>query len=136
MGNGVKVGIAGRDGLTKEMSGDTAICFTISKAEGVWGAEDKPADVSVDFVGDSIPYPLLPDVIAGLIRTLVKRVNGGNQVEEAFILHDISWLLEARSKELMGRLTGNEGIQAFLEIMERIQRDINSIKADGGEGHP
>ena len=64
------------------------------------------------------------------------RVNGGNQVEEAFILHDISWLLEARSKELMGRLTGNEGIQAFLEIMERIQRDINSIKADGGEGHP
>ena len=54
----VKVTIVAHDGTTKEITGDTAICFTVSKAAEYLSGKAKIIDASEAFVGNDIPDPL------------------------------------------------------------------------------
>lgn len=96
----VKVTIVAHDGTTKEITGDTAICFTVSKAADYLRGKAKIIDANEAFVGHDIPDPLFAVTMGSLVGSLIKARQKERPMAAAFTLHEVSRILEAESKEL------------------------------------
>lgn len=98
----VKVTIVAHDGTTKEITGDTAICFTVSKAAEYLSGKAKIIDASEAFVGNDIPDPLFAVTVGSLVGSLIEARQKERPMAAAFTLHEASRILEAKSKSLIG----------------------------------
>lgn len=98
----VKVTIVAHDGTTKEITGDTAICFTVSKAAEFLSGKAKIIDANEAFVGHDIPDPLFAVTMGSLVGSLIKARQKERPMAAAFTLHEVSRILEAKSKSLVG----------------------------------
>ena len=67
-----KVTIVAHDGTTKELTGDTVICFTVSKAAEFLSGKAKIIDANEAFVGYEIPDPIFAATIASLVGSLIE----------------------------------------------------------------
>lgn len=86
----VKVTIVAHDGTTKEITGDTAICFTVSKAAEYLSGKAKIIDASEAFVGNDIPDPLFAVTVGSLVGSLIEARQKERPMAAAFTLHGVS----------------------------------------------
>ena len=120
----VKVTIVAHDGTTKEITGDTAICFTVSKAAEYLSGKAKIIDASEAFVGNDIPDPLFAVTVGSLVGSLIEARQKERPMAAAFTLHGVSRILEAKSKELASGASDQQketelgkAIEEFLKAM-------------------
>ena len=114
----VKVTIVAHDGTTKEITGDTAICFTVSKAAEFLSGKAKIIDANEAFVGHDIPDPLFAVTMGSLVGSLIKARQKERPMVAAFTLHEVSLILEAESKELA---SGASDHQKEAELQKAIE---------------
>lgn len=107
----VKVTIVAHDGTTKEITGDTAICFTVSKAADYLRGKGKIINANEAFVGHDIPDPLFAVTMGSLVGFLIKARQKERPMAAAFTLHEVSRILEAESTEL------GKAIEEFLKAV-------------------
>lgn len=120
----VKVTIVAHDGTTKEITGDTAICFTVSKAAEFLSGKAKIIDANEAFVGHDIPDPLFAVTMGSLVGSLIKARQKERPMAAAFTLHEVSRILEAESKELAG---GASDHQKEAELQEAIKEFLKAM---------
>ena len=116
----VKVTIVAHDGTTKEITGNTAICFTVSKAAEFLSVKD----ANEAFVGHDIPDPLFAVTMGSLVGSLIKARQKERPMAAAFTLHEVSRILEAESKELAG---GASDHQKEAELQEAIKEFLKAV---------
>ena len=114
----VKVTIVAHDGTTKEITGDTAICFTVSKAAEFLSGKAKIIDANEAFVGHDIPDPLFAVTMGSLVGSLIKARQKERPMVAAFTLHEVRLILEAESKELA---SGASDHQKEAELQKAIE---------------
>lgn len=114
----VKVTIVAHDGTTKEITGDTAICFTVSKAAEFLSGKAKIIDANEAFVGHDIPDPLFAVTMGSLVGSLIKARQKERPMVAASTLHEVSLILEAESKELA---SGASDHQKEAELQKAIE---------------
>lgn len=119
-----KVTIVAHDGTTKEITGDTAICFTVSKAAEFLSGKAKIIDANEAFVGHDIPDPLFAVTMGSLVGSLIKARQKERPMAAAFTLHEVSRILEAESKELAG---GASDHQKEAELQEVIKEFLKAV---------
>lgn len=119
-----KVTIVAHDGTTKELTGDTVICFTVSKAAEFLNGKAKIIDANEAFVGYEIPDPLFAATIASLVGSLVEVRQKERPVAAAFTLHEVSRILEAKSKSLVG---GASDHQKEAELEKAIEEILKAV---------
>ena len=124
MTNEVKVTIVAHDGTTKEITGDTAICFTVSKAAEFLSGKAKIIDANEAFVGHGIPDSLFAVTMGSLVGSLIKARQKERPMAAAFTLHEVSRILEAESKELAG---GASDHQKEAELQEAIKEFLKAV---------
>lgn len=100
----VKVTIVAHDGTTKEITGDTAICFTVSKAAEYLSGKAKIIDASEAFVGNDIPDPLFAVTVGSLVGSLIEARQKERPMAAAFTLHGVSRIFFVYRKRLFLRL--------------------------------
>ena len=100
----VKVTIVAHDGTTKEITGDTAICFTVSKAAEYLSGKAKIIDASEAFVGNDIPDPLFAVKVGSLVGSLIEARQKERPMAAAFTLHGVSRIFFVYRKRLFLRL--------------------------------
>lgn len=120
----VKVTIVAHDGTTKEITGDTAICFTVSKAADYLRGKAKIIDANEAFVGHDIPDPLFAVTMGSLVGSLIKARQKERPMAAAFTLHEVSRILEAESKELA---SGASDQQKETELGKAIEEFLKAV---------
>ena len=120
----VKVTIVAHDGTTKEITGDTAICFTVSKVAEFLSGKAKIIDVNGAFVGHDIPDPFFAVTMGSVASSLIKARQKERPLAAAFTLHKVSQILEAESKELA---SGASGHQKEAELQEAIKEFLKAV---------
>lgn len=120
----VKVTIVAHNGTTKEITGDTAICFTVSNAEDFLSGKAEIIDANEAFVGYDIPDTIFTVTMGSLVSHLIKARQNEKPMAAAFTLHEVSQILEAESKELADGASGRQKesrlkkvIKEFLKAM-------------------
>lgn len=119
-----KVTITAHDGTTKELTGDTVICFTVSKAAEFFSGKAKIIDANEAFVGYEIPDPLFAPTIASLVGSLIEVRQKERPMAAAFTLHEVSQILEAKSKSLIG---GASDHQKETELGKAIEEILKAV---------
>lgn len=119
-----KVTIVAHDGTTKELTGDTVICFTVSKAAEFLNGKANIIDANEAFVGYEIPDPLFAATIASLVGSLVEVRQKERPMAAAFTLHEVSRILEAKSKSLVG---GASDHQKEAELEKAIEEILKAV---------
>lgn len=120
----VKVTIVAHDGTTKEITGDTTICFTVSKAAEFLSGKAKMIDANEAFVGNDIPDPLFAVTMGSLVGSLIKARQKERPMAAAFTLHEVSRILEAESKELADRASDH---QKEAELQKAIEEFLKAV---------
>ena len=120
----VKVTIVAHDGTTKEITGDTAICFTVSKAAEYLSGKAKIIDASDAFVGNDIPDPLFAVTVGSLVGSLIEARQKERPMAAAFTLHGVSRILEAKSKSLV---SGASDQQKEAELGKAIEEFLKAV---------
>ncbi len=116
----VKVTIVTHDGTTKEVTGDTAICFTVSKAAEYLSGKAKIIDANEAFVGYDIPDPIFAATVGSLVGSLIEARQKERPMAAAFTLHEVSRILEARSKTLVSGASDHQKETELQEAIEEI----------------
>ena len=122
----VKVTIVAHDGTTKEITGDTAICFTVSKAAEYLSGKAKIIDANEAFVGNDIPDPLFAVTVGSLVGSLIKARQKETPMAAAFTLHEVSRILEAESKELVNGASGHQMAKELQKSIEELLKAMLS----------
>lgn len=120
----VKVTIVARNGTTKEITGDTAICFTVSKAADYLSGKGKIINANEAFVGHDIPDPLFAVTMGSLVGSLIKARQKERPMAAAFTLHEVSRILEAKSKSLV---SGAADRQKEAELGKAIEEFLKAV---------
>lgn len=120
----VKVTIVAHDGTTKEITGDTAICFTVSKAAEFLSGKAKIIDANEAFVGHEIPDPLFAVTIGSLVGPLIEARQKESPMAAAFTLHEVSRILETKSKSLV---SGASDHQKEAELEKAIEEFLKAV---------
>lgn len=125
MTNEVKVTIVAHNGTTKEITGDTAICFTISKTAEFLSEKSKIINMHTAFVGNGIPDPLFAVIMGNLVGSLlIKSQQKERPIAAALTLHEVSRILEAESKELAD---GALDHQKEAELQKAIEEFLKAV---------
>ena len=119
-----KVTIVAHDGTTKELTGDTVICFTVSKAAEFLSGKAKIIDANEAFVGHDIPDPLFAATIASLVGSLIEVRQKESPMAAAFTLHEVSRILETKSKSLV---SGASDHQKEAELEKAIEEFLKAV---------
>lgn len=120
----VKVTIVAHDGTTKEITGDTAICFTVSKAAEYLNGKAQMIDANEAFVGNDLPDPLFAVTIGSLVGSLIEVRQKESPMAAAFTLHEVSRILEAKSKSLV---SGAADRQKEAELGKAIEEFLKAV---------
>ncbi len=121
----VKVWIEHEDGYRQELSGDTVICFTVSKAGEVLDGKTQVIDAQTAFIGAEIPDLVFPKTIGSLVASTVEKSSGGRAMA-GFNLHGIAQILEAKSREIRNGLTASEKNEAMGDAFKRFFESVLS----------
>lgn len=124
MTNEVKVTIVAHNGTTKEITGDTTICFTISKTAEFLSEKSKIINTHTTFVGNGIPDPLFAVIMGNLVGSLIKSHQKERPIAAALTLHEVSRILEAESKELAD---GALDHQKEAELQKAIEEFLKAV---------
>lgn len=119
-----KVTIVAHDGTAKELTGDTVICFTVSKAAEFLSGKAKVIDANEAFVGYEIPDPLFAATIASLVGSLIEVRQKETPMAAALTLHEVSRILEAKSKSLV---SGASDQQKDTELHKAIEEFLKAV---------
>lgn len=116
----VKVTIVAHDGTVNAVTGDTVICFAVSNIMEFLNGKSKGINAQEAFVGNAIPTPFFPTIMATLVSALVKAQKKEKPLEAAFTLYKVSQLLKAESERLQEGITKSQleaEIGEFLKAM-------------------
>lgn len=120
----VKVTIVEHDGTTKKITGDTAICFTISKAAEFLSGKAKIIEANEAFVGRNIPDPLFAIFMGSIVISLINARQKENPIAAAFTFHEVIRILEEESKELIDEASDR---QKETELKETIEEFLKAM---------
>lgn len=121
----VKVTIETQDGHKQELSGDTLICFTVSKAGEFLEGKAQLIDAQAAFIGKEIPDTIYAPTIGSLVASLIERSTEG-KMRATYNLHKVAQILEAKSEERVGKTTKQEMEAELHRTMEEIFKSVLS----------
>ena len=111
----VTVTIEMPDGIKKELTGDTVICFTVEQAKEFMDGRARILQAQAVSIGKEIPAPIFAPTIGALVGDyLEKSPNSGGKVMAAYNLHTVAELLGKKSKEI-GRQASPQEVESALE---------------------
>lgn len=120
----VKVTITTHDGTTKKFTGDTVICFTVSKTAEFLDGKAGIIDANEVFIGKDIPNSIFAATIGNLVGSLIEVRQKEHPMMAAFTLHEVSKILEAKSKSLA---RGASNYQKETELQKAIEEFLKAV---------
>ncbi len=108
---------------TKELTGDTVICFTVDRVREFSNSKDETIDASVAYVGLEMPEELFSDLMGALICDAVENTSK-NMVMASFRLYSISRILKEKSDELVRKLAEGEKEPDFTDLIDLLRGDF------------
>lgn len=121
MSDKVKVTIEMPDGFKKEFSGDTVICFTVEQAKEFLNGSAKMVTANAVHMGMEIPAPIFAPTIGRLISEVIERnPSSRDKITRAYNLHEVSKILEAKSRKLRDDATPEEIESALQDALKNL----------------
>lgn len=121
----VKVTIETQDGHKQELSGDTLICFTVSKAGEFLEGKAQLIEAQAAFIGNKIPDPIYAPTIGSLVASLIEN-SSERKIQAGFYLHEVARIMEAKSEELSKRATKQEKETEMHSVIEEFVKSVLS----------
>lgn len=110
--------------MTSEVKVTIVACFTVSKAAEFLSGKAKMIDANEAFVGNDLPDPLFAVTIGSLVGSLIEVRQKERPMAAAFTLHEVSRILEAKSKSVVGGASDN---QKEVELEKAIEELLKTV---------
>ena len=101
---------------SKELIGDTVICFTVDKARDFLSGKVETVEANAAYIGLEIPELVFAKTIGALVGDTVEKVSRSTMVA-AFQLHEVARILEAKSKALAESRTEDQKAADFADAL-------------------
>lgn len=118
------VTVTAHDGTVKTFSGDTAIVFTIEKAQAFLDGEAEQIDATSSYTGQGIPEEIFAETISSLVGKFVEKTHEEQPLLAAFNLRSISEMLEAHSERIFNSVSLEEK-KAMLDKAFEAMKDLS-----------
>lgn len=121
MSDKVKVTIEMPDGIKEEFYGDTVICFTVEQAKEFLNGRAKMITANAVHMGMEIPEPIFAPTIGSLVGEVIeKNPSSRDKITKAYNLHEVSRILETKSRKLRDDATPEERENAMDDAIKNL----------------